>query len=127
MTFLYRYLGWAIPFVTLACNEDDTLSQQTGLTVPQEIGLVPENYLISCELVSSALQCVRLNTTTGDMKQVDLSRLPVLESDTAMEAAGKGRYEISCAPKGQSMLCVRLDQESGKIVLIPVEKLPNLN
>lgn len=91
-------------------------------------------YQLSCDSMRHSgggkLLCVRINTSTGDAKLVDVDRVPASGPHTAGDAMGSGAYQLVCATsaaeKGESFSCLRMNAETGELVALALKHLPQI-
>jgi hypothetical protein len=76
---------------------------------------------------SGSIQCVRLDTRTGDVQRVDLSKLPVSFGPTGAAPGAEGLFQLSCAAVNMAersdFSCVRLNTQSGELLLVNLQKV----
>lgn len=77
---------------------------------------------------SGSMQCVRLDTRTGDVQRVDLGKLPTSNGSTASATLGpEGLFQLACAAVNMAersdFACVRLNTQTGDLMLINLMKV----
>lgn len=88
-------------------------------------------YELACESSdtrqTSALFCVRLDSSTGDVKRVDLGKVKATTGSTMGPEKGPGAYQLVCDSTNtearSEFHCVRLDRFSGELVVIGLPKV----
>jgi hypothetical protein len=97
-------------------------------------GSSPPNFDLVCDSTETAKQatlfCVRHDTRDGDVKVVDLNKIPRSQGSTAAAAGGGGRYKLVCrsadTPEQGDFRCVRLDTVSGDLLLVTLPKVDTI-
>jgi hypothetical protein len=76
---------------------------------------------------ASTLFCMRIDTRTGDVLRVDLSRLPQSNGPTGAADEPAGTYQLVCdATNTESrgdFRCVRVNRRTGELLLIRLPKV----
>lgn len=76
---------------------------------------------------SSTLFCVRLDTRDGDVRRVDLSKLPQSNGPTRAAAGPAGTYQLVCDSTNTEVQsdfrCVRLHRQTGELLLVRLPKV----
>jgi hypothetical protein len=79
---------------------------------------------------TSALFCVRLDSSTGDVKRVDLTKLKYTTGSTMGPEKGLGVYQLVCDSTSTDIRsefhCVRLDRSTGEVVMIGLPKVETI-
>jgi hypothetical protein len=91
-------------------------------------------YELSCDSsdtsVQSTLFCVRTDTRNGDVRVLELSKLPVSDGASASVESSNGTYQTVCdstdTPEVSQFRCVRLNTTSGETIVLDLSKLPKL-
>jgi hypothetical protein len=91
----------------------------------------PPNYKLVCDSSdtrqSSTLFWVRIDTRDGDIRSVDLGRLPQSNGPTRSAAGDPGRYDLVCDSTNtdtrSDFRCLRLDRQTGEMMLVNLPKL----
>lgn len=115
-------IGVAVAFAAIACSSKGSTGDRPAAP----------RYELDCDSsdtkVQSQLFCVRTDTRTGDIRVVELKKLPVTSGPTAAAAAADGRYATVCdstdTPEASTFRCVRLDTHSGELVMVRLGELP---
>ncbi len=89
------------------------------------------NYELVCAAAdtrdSSVFHCLRSDTRTGDVRHVDLSKLPISNGPTASSAGPPGTYQLVCGATStetrSDVRCVRLHRQTGDLLLVNLSKL----
>ena len=73
---------------------------------------------------------MRSDTRTGDVKRVNIDKLPVSNGPTAAAPGRPGRYQLVCDATStetrSDFYCLRLDTESGEMMLINLLKVSEI-
>ncbi len=112
----------ATPLLWLGCR--DSSSSRAGAPGAANFDLV-------CDATETAKQatllCVREDTRNGDVKVVDLTKLPRSQGSTATSSRAPGSYKLVCrsadTPERGEFRCVRLDTATGDLLLITLPKV----
>jgi hypothetical protein len=91
-------------------------------------------YQLTCDSsdtsVQSTLFCVRTDTRSGDVRVVQLSKLPVSDGATAAVEGTSGSYQTACdstdTPERSEFRCVRLNTTTGDAIVLNLSTLPKL-
>ena len=89
-------------------------------------------YQLRCESSDTAetsqLFCVRLDSSTGDVRQIDLDKLTRSAGPTAVaEPEPPGTFQLECdatvTEKRSDLYCLRLNTRSGELLLVGLPKV----
>lgn len=76
---------------------------------------------------SSTMFCMRVDTRDGDIRYVDLAKLPQSNGPTKTTAATSGTYKIVCdstdTATKSDVRCLRLNRQTGEMLLVNLPKL----
>ncbi len=94
----------------------------------------PARYELSCDssdtAQTSALFCVRLDTSTGDVKRIDLSKVKSTTGSTMGAEKGAGAFSIVCdstdTAARSEFHCIRLDRATGEVVVVSLPKVESI-
>lgn len=83
-----------------------------------------------CESADTATQtaifCLRNDTRTGDVRRVDIDKLPVSGGPTESAAEPAGTYRLVCrsatTDTRADLYCVRLNRRTGEMLLVALPK-----
>lgn len=89
------------------------------------------NYELVCDSSdtreTSTLFCMRMDTRTGDVKRVDLSRLPQSNGPTKAAEEPAGVYQLVCDSTDTELKsdfrCIRLNRRTGELLLVSLPKV----
>ena len=89
-------------------------------------------FQLSCDSADtsthSALFCVRTDTRDGDVRVLELDRLPVTSGSARVAAAPAGSFQTVCdatsTPNKADFRCLRLDTRTGDVVTLRLSELP---
>jgi hypothetical protein len=80
---------------------------------------------------TSTLFCVRMDTSTGDAKRVDLGKVTKTSGSTMGPDKGAGSYQLVCdstSTETQAEFhCLRLNRFSGEVVLISLPQVESFS
>lgn len=104
-----------------ACNPGPTSGQ----------GNAALRYELACDSSdtreTSTLFCVRTDSSNGDVKRVDLSKVPATNGSTMVAEKGLGAFQVICdstdTDSQAEFHCVRLDRITGEVVVVGLQKL----
>lgn len=93
-------------------------------------GNEPPRYELRCKSTDTAdktvFYCMRHDTRTGDVRRVDVERLPVTRGPTAVAEEAAGTYTLVCHATTTNVLanlyCLRLNTVTGDMVVIDLQK-----
>jgi hypothetical protein len=91
----------------------------------------PPNFKLVCDSADTdkkaELFCVRIDTRNGDIKRINLSKLPVSGTPTKSTIKAPGTYKVVCRASSTAtradFRCLRLDTGTGELQVV---KLPGL-
>lgn len=91
----------------------------------------PARYELRCNSSNtkqqSQLFCVRHDTTTGDVKRVNIERLPRSSGPTAAASGPEGTYQLVCEATStetrSDFYCVRLNRKTGELLMVALPKV----
>jgi hypothetical protein len=100
----------------------------------EQVERQPATYEVACDAIAhqegAKVLCVRLNTSTGEGKLVDLERLPVLAAAHATDPKGSGAYQVICqtasSQVSEAFSCLRLDRQTGELARFRLHELARL-
>lgn len=76
---------------------------------------------------SSTLFCMRIDTRDGDIRHVELSKLPQSNGPTRSAEGPPGTYKLVCDSTDTStksdFRCLRLNRQTGEVLLIALPKV----
>ena len=76
---------------------------------------------------SSTLFCTRIDTRTGDVKRIDISKLSQSNGPTAAAEERDGTYQLVCdstdTEARSDFRCVRINTETGELLLVGLPKV----
>lgn len=89
-------------------------------------------FALRCESLDSpnesTLQCVRLDTRDGDVRVIDLDKVPITSGTSRGAAELPGTYHLECdattTAQRSDLFCVRLHTQTGEVVLLKLSELP---
>ena len=89
-------------------------------------------YTLACESLDapaqSTLQCVRTDTRNGDVRLIDLDRVPFTSGPSRAMDEAAGTYQTVCdattTSQGSDLWCVRLHVFNGEVVILKLSELP---
>jgi hypothetical protein len=92
----------------------------------------PPRFQLSCDSADtsthSALFCVRTDTRDGDVRVLELDKLPVTSGSSRVAAAPAGTYQTVCdatsTPNKADFRCLWLDTRTGDVVTLRLSELP---
>lgn len=103
-----------------------------GCTLPTGASSAREpRYQLACDssdtTQTSTLFCVRLDTSNGDVKRVDLSKVRTTAGSTMGPDQGTGAFQLVCdatdTAAQSEFHCIRLDRASGDVVVVALPKI----
>lgn len=97
---------------------------------PQSTSL--PNFALACESLDapteSTLQCVRTDTRNGDVRLVDLDKVPITSGTSRGLEETPGTYQTVCdattTAQRSDLWCVRLHAHNGEVVILKLSELP---
>lgn len=76
---------------------------------------------------SSTLFCMRIDTRTGDVRTVDLAKLPTSNGPTASPAGPSGTYDLVCdstdTATHSEFRCLRFNRQTGEAMIVKLPKV----
>src|SRR5262245_30420498 len=76
---------------------------------------------------TSTLFCMLHDTRTGDVRRVDISKLPQSNGPTKSEAGPPGSYQLVCdstdTESSSDFRCIRLNRRNGEMMLVNLRKV----
>lgn len=89
------------------------------------------NFELACDSSdtheSSTLYCMRMDTRTGDILRVDLSKLPRSSGPTKAPEGPSGLYQLVCdstdTETRSDFRCLRVNRQTGEILLVDLPKV----
>jgi hypothetical protein len=90
------------------------------------------NFTLACESLDapteSTLQCVRTDTRNGDVRLIDLDKVPITSGTSRALEEGAGTYQVVCdattTSQRSDLWCVRIHALNGEVVLLKLGELP---
>ena len=78
--------------------------------------------------VESTLHCVRTDTRNGDVRLIDLDRVPITSGSSRAGEEESGTYQTVCdattTSQTSDLRCVRLHTRTGEVVVLALAELP---
>jgi len=76
---------------------------------------------------SSTLFCMRIDTRTGDVRAINLTKLPVSNGPTASPEGPAGTYVLVCdstdTPARSEFRCLRMNRQTGELLVVSLPKV----
>ena len=101
---------------------------------PAPLPVARPNFELDCVASNTStaaqLNCVRTDTRTGDVQNVNYMALTVTNGTTAVDSGPPGRFTTACAspatPQRADFYCLRLNTQTGEMVLVNLTTIPQI-
>lgn len=106
------------------CGKESAATGAASASAPAPFQLVCDS---SDTSTSSTLFCMRIDTRTGDVRTVDLAKLPTSNGPTASAPGPAGTYDLVCdstdTATHSEFRCVRFSRQTGEAMIIKLPKV----
>jgi hypothetical protein len=119
---------------TLASCSSAKEAPAPAVQPPPPLPVARPNFELDCAASNTSnaaqMMCVRTDTRTGDIQNVNYMGLPVTNGPTAVEAGPPGRFTTACAAPATAQradfYCLRLNTQTGEMVLVNLLLVPQV-